>query len=199
MYFAGISPVFIHTDLPDLWIERRSLWVQLSAVTGQPSPDQQLDDHRFTVMGLLVETHAGVRAACDPQLAAGGMSTSTFEVLLRLARSPGGRLPMTELALQTTLSNSGLTRVVDRLLERDWAVRSQDPDDRRVFYAVITPAGLDALMALVPGHLEVVDRLITDVLDPDELAAFMDALRKIRAVAKPGSDPSLAVAEAEAS
>ncbi len=37
-------------------------------------------------------------------------------MLIRLARSPDQRLRMTELAGQSTLSNSGLTRVVDRLL-----------------------------------------------------------------------------------
>lgn len=154
-----------------------------------PATLDQLDDERFTVMGLLVEAHAGVRAACDPQLAAGGMSASTFEVLLRLARSPGRRMQMTELALQTTLSNSGLTRVVDRLMEKGYATREQDVDDRRVFHAVLTDAGLDALLARVPGHLEVVSALITEVLEPDELAVFTRALRKIRQVAKPGADP----------
>ena len=161
-------------------------------MTATSSPDPLLDDDRFTVMGLLVETHAGVRSVCDPQLAAAGMSSSTFEVLLRLARSPGGRLPMSELAGQTTLSNSGLTRVVDRLLDRGWAERAQDDDDRRVYYAVISPAGLEALLGLVPGHLELVSRLITEVLEPDELDALMSALRKIRAVAKPEADPAYA-------
>ena len=41
-----------------------------------------------------------------------------FDVLIRLARSPGQQLRMTDLATQTALSTSGITRVVDRLEKR---------------------------------------------------------------------------------
>ena len=64
---------------------------------------------------------------------------------MRLARSPGRRLRMTDLAGQTSLSTSGVTRVVDRM-DRDGLVRREAcASDRRSSYAVITDAGLARL------------------------------------------------------
>ncbi|WP_421119584.1 MarR family winged helix-turn-helix transcriptional regulator [Aquihabitans daechungensis] len=148
-----------------------------------------LADARLTTMGLLMETHAGLRAAYEPDLEAHGLTGSAFDVLIRLARSADQRLRMTELAGQSTLSNSGFTRVVDRLLEAGLVERRRHPGDRRSFYAVLTPAGLDRVLAALPSHLAIIERTVIDVLDPDELAALERALRKVRAVVKPEADP----------
>jgi DNA-binding MarR family transcriptional regulator len=150
-----------------------------------------LQDPRLTTMGLLLETQSGVRAIVESDLEEHGVTASAFEVLIRLARSPDHGLRMTELAAQSTLSNSGLTRVVDRLGEAGYVDRIQHEQDRRVFHAVITDAGLALLHKVLPSHLATVDEALTGVLDPEELAAFVAALRKIRRVVKPGADPAL--------
>ena len=150
-----------------------------------------LDDPRLTAMGLCHETHSGLIAAVEPGLAEHGFTSSSFEVLIRLARSVGHRLQMTELARQSTLSNSGLTRVVDRLEDGGLARRVQDGADKRIWYTELTPRGLDALLSSLPDHIETVDAVLTSVLDASELEAFTAALRKIRAVVKPGADPEL--------
>ena len=46
---------------------------------------------------------------------------------------------MTDLAAQTSLTTSGITRVVDRLVERGLVTRQACATDRRTTYAVITP------------------------------------------------------------
>ncbi|MCU1454437.1 MAG: transcriptional regulator MarR family [Acidimicrobiales bacterium] len=148
------------------------------------------DDERLTAMGLLLEAHAGLTAAFMPQLAELGLPGPSFEVLLRLARSPGGRLRMTELAAQSTLTTSGLTRLVDRLEERGLVRREPCETDRRGFFTVLTPAGRRKVARAVPPHLETVDRILTGVLEPAELDALLHALRKVRAVVKPGADPA---------
>lgn len=163
-----------------------------------PSPSPLLTDPRLTTMGLLVEVHAGLRRAADPDLEAHGLAGSSFDVLIRLARSPQQRLRMTDVAAQSTLSNSGLTRVVDRLLEAGLVERVRDETDKRVFYAVLTPAGLERVLGALPSHLAILDRSLTEVLDPEELAAFEAALRKVRAVVLPGADPAHATPTAPA-
>ncbi len=45
-----------------------------------------------------------------------GISGPFFEVLLRVGRSPGGRLNMSELAEQLGLTSGGTTRLVDRMV-----------------------------------------------------------------------------------
>lgn len=153
--------------------------------------DPVFDDRRLTAMGLLTEVYAAISAEIEHDLADGGLTGSLFEVMIRLCRSPGGRLRMTELATQSTLTSSGLTRVVDRL-ERDGFVRREPCEhDRRGFWASITDAGLERMTAILPGHLEAIDRAFTSVIAPDELDRFLTTLRAIRAAVSPGSDPQV--------
>ena len=140
-------------------------------------------------MGLLVETHAGIMDAVARDLAAVGAQVSSFEVLLRLARSADHRLRMTELAAQTSLTNSGLTRLIDRLATAGLVERSICETDRRGYYASITQDGLDRLAEALPTHLDTIEQVLTGVVDQDELEGFVNTLRKLRAVVNPCSDP----------
>ncbi len=190
MYFAGIRPRFIHTHPESCGLGGGGTGYRLLPMPRSPR-NHLHDDPRLTAMGLLIEAHAGVRAAVEADLEAHGVTGTAFEVLLRLARSPDQRLRMSDLAAQATLSPSGLTRVVDRLFASGFAEREQHERDRRVFHAVITDAGRDLVDSVLPSHLEVVERSFTGVLDPDELDALCRALRKVRAVVRPASDPDL--------
>lgn len=144
-----------------------------------------LDDPRLTAAGLLTEVFTGVMARITPSLTEAGLSAIDFETLLRLARSPGQRLRMSDLAAQTNLSTSGVTRVVDRL-ERDGLVaREACMSDRRASYAVITEAGLARLTAVLPQHLEDIETWFTGLLTPEQLDALLNALRTIRDVVRP--------------
>jgi DNA-binding MarR family transcriptional regulator len=151
-----------------------------------------LDDPRLTAMGLFAEAYVGLTGRLGSHLEQHRLSIVEFEVLMRLARSPGGRLRMTDLAAQTSLSTSGVTRVVDRM-ERDELVRRQAcPSDRRSSYAVITAAGLTRLDETVPGQLELVERWVFGQLEPAQLDTMLQALRTIRDAVHPcataGSD-----------
>lgn len=132
-----------------------------------------------------------MRTVVGNGLAEAGIGASEFDVVIRLARSDGFRLRMTDLAAQTTLSNSGLTRVIDRLEGAGLVDRNQDGADRRVWWARLTDEGLEQVLDVLPDHLATVDEILTGVLDAQELQDLCRALRKIRAVVKPGSDPSL--------
>jgi DNA-binding MarR family transcriptional regulator len=143
------------------------------------------DDPRFTAIGLFAEVYTGLTNRFATQLEKHRLSGVEFEVLMRLARSPGSRLRMTDLAAQTSLSTSGVTRVVDRM-ERDGLVcRQACPSDRRSSYAVITQAGLARLDEVVPGHLELVQQWFIGQLPPDQLEALLSALRTLRDAVNP--------------
>lgn len=149
--------------------------------------DALLDDPRLTAMGLLEETRAGIQEAMAAQLAEHKLSPLEFEVLLRLSRSPGRRLRMTDLASQVLMSASGLTRVVDRLEAASLVERASCSEDRRGTWAALTPAGLQRLTEALPGHLEVLDRLYSGVLSTEELERLTELLRKVRDVVRPGA------------
>ncbi|BCJ43659.1 hypothetical protein GCM10010168_40320 [Actinoplanes ianthinogenes] len=144
-----------------------------------------LDDPRLTAVGLLAEAYTGLMNRLAAQFEEHRLSTVEFEVLMRLARSPGHRLRMTDLAGQTTLSTSGVTRVVDRM-ERDGLVRREAcPSDRRSSYAVITEVGQERLAQVLPGHLELVQRWYAGLLPQDRFDQLLDSLRTIRDAVNP--------------
>lgn len=146
---------------------------------------EPFDDPRITAAGLFAEAYTGLACRFAGQYAEHGLSSIEFEVLIRLARSPDHRLRMTDLSAQTSLTTSGVTRVIDRL-ERDGLVnRVACATDRRSLYAVISQQGRDRLARVLPGHLEMIDRYLTGVLSPAELETFLGSLRRLRDAVRP--------------
>jgi MarR family transcriptional regulator, 2-MHQ and catechol-resistance regulon repressor len=150
--------------------------------------EEATDDPRLTAVGLVFEAHAGLKAQLERRLEAEvGIPIQWFEVLLRLARSPGHRLRMSDLAAQTSVTPSGLTRVVDRLCEARLVARESCREDRRSWYATLTPEGRARLDAAVPAHLRHIDEVVGSVLDPDELDQLAALVRKLRDATNPAA------------
>lgn len=146
-----------------------------------------VDDPRITAVGLFSEAYTGLTGRLAGQIAEHGLALIEFEVLLRLSRSPEGQLRMTDLSTQTTLTTSGVTRVVDRL-ERDGLVqRTACPSDRRSSYTVITRAGRERLASILPGHLDLIGQWFTGLLASDQLTSLLTGLRVIRDAVRPGA------------
>jgi MarR family 2-MHQ and catechol resistance regulon transcriptional repressor len=140
-----------------------------------------LQDERLTTVGLLAETWAGLHTRLERLLRQEcGLSTQWFEVLLRLARSPGQRLRMCDLAAQVSISPSGLTRAVDRLEAEGLVARDQCPSDRRVSWAQLTEAGLARVEEAVPIHLRHVEEHVMAPLDAADVAELTRVLRTLR-------------------
>ncbi|MFC0866294.1 MarR family winged helix-turn-helix transcriptional regulator [Sphaerimonospora cavernae] len=143
------------------------------------------DDPRLTAMGLLAEVFTGLTGKTNPTFAEAGISEVDFETLIRLARSPEQRLRMSDLAAQTSLSTSGITRVVDRLEREGLVARHPCASDRRASYAALTEAGAARLEQVLPQHLKDIETWFTGLLSPDQLDRFLEALRVIRDVVRP--------------
>lgn len=144
-----------------------------------------LDDPRLTAVGLFMEAHLGLTAKLSPRFAEFGLSETEYEVLLRLARSPGRRLRMSDLSAQTSLSTSGITRVVDRMERGGLAVRESCETDRRGTWARLTDAGATRVTETLGPHLDDVEKWFTGRLSKDQLEALTDALRVIRDAVHP--------------
>jgi MarR family 2-MHQ and catechol resistance regulon transcriptional repressor len=147
-----------------------------------------LDDPRLTVAGLLSETWVGFAGRIAAQLSEHGLDGAEFEVLLRLARSPDGLLRMSDLAAQTSLTSSGITRLVDRLVAAASVQRQACTTDRRTTYAVVTDKGRARLEAALPGHLDLIQRWLVGPIPSEELAAFVATLRTLRDGVRPGAE-----------
>jgi MarR family transcriptional regulator, 2-MHQ and catechol-resistance regulon repressor len=145
------------------------------------------DDSRLTAMGLVMEVHAGLAARFAAQFEEHDLSSVEFEVLMRLARSPQHELRMTDLASQTSLSTSGVTRVVDRM-ERDGLLcRRACPSDRRSAYAVVTESGMTRLGETLPGHIQLIQDWFIGQLGSAALDNLLESLRIVRDAVHPGA------------
>jgi DNA-binding MarR family transcriptional regulator len=141
------------------------------------------DDERIRGFGLLHEAHRRLDRAFNCSLEqACGISGPFFEVLLRVGRSPGARLNMSELAGQLGLTSGGTTRLVDRAVAAGLVERESCPSDRRVQWVVLSEAGEQKLDEALVIHLQDLQREFFDRLEPGEIAVLERALDKLRAV-----------------
>lgn len=102
-----------------------------------------------------LRAHARVARRLDEDLRTRhGLSLQEYEALLHLAESPERRLRMGRLADSLLLSKSGVTRLVDRLVDDGLVERTSCPSDARGAEASITPNGLARLRSAAPTHLD---------------------------------------------
>jgi DNA-binding MarR family transcriptional regulator len=147
----------------------------------------ELDDPNITLAGLLFEVHDGLTNRL------GTKKSPTNEVLIRLARSPHESLRMSDLAAQVTMSASGLSRAIDRLVASGSIERVACDYDRRVVHARLTDQGRAELDAMLPDHRRLLEEAFS-VLTPAERDRFEALLRKLRCQVNPeavqASDPA---------
>ncbi len=111
------------------------------------------DESLISTFGRLVEAESRLTRLLGARLeAAHGLPLAWFEVLLRLSRSLDGRMTMTVLAEQISLTTGGVTRLVDRMQQAGLVERRPCDTDRRVIYAAVTPRGRDRLQESSAGH-----------------------------------------------
>jgi DNA-binding MarR family transcriptional regulator len=135
-----------------------------------------------TAWRLFIHAHAGLLEVLETELRAErGLPLTWFEVLLFLSRAPDRRLRMTALAGSLLLSKSGLTRLVDRMVDAGLIERSVCPSDRRGVFVGLSRRGIEEFEAALPIHLEGVEEHFARHLGPGELEAMESALSKILA------------------
>lgn len=146
-----------------------------------PSLDDLLDDPNIETFGMLVEAHNEVLHLTQRHLESSAeVPVAWLGVLLRLARSPGQRLRMSELARDMTMSTSGLTRLIDRIEAAGHVRRESCPEDRRGFHAALTDEGRAVLERAVPCHVADLGRTIGEALAPGDRTELVRLLRQLR-------------------
>jgi DNA-binding MarR family transcriptional regulator len=121
----------------------------MPAKTGQR--DQLLDR-----WNELEAEHARVREALEHRLQREHrLSLTEYEVLRRLSDAPQGHRRIQELAEEIHLSQSALSRLVQRLEDDGFVCRNVCDHDRRGVYACVTDAGRKAQAEAHPTHVSV--------------------------------------------
>jgi DNA-binding MarR family transcriptional regulator len=156
---------------------------------------EALQDPRVTSWSMLLEAQAAVRRVLARELdAALGLPPTWFEVLLRLGRTPGGRLRMSELATAVAFSSGGFTRLADRMEAAGLLRREACRTDRRSAFAVLTPEGRAMLERAAAVHLEGLQRHYFVHLTAEEAVLIEAAMRRVHT----GQVAAAEAAEAEA-
>jgi DNA-binding MarR family transcriptional regulator len=113
--------------------------------------------------GELEARHARVREAMEHALQREHrLSLSEYEVLRRLAEAPKGHRRIQELADEIHLSQSALSRLVQRLEDDGYVSRSVCDHDRRGVYACVTDAGRRAQSEAHPTQVSVLAETLGD-------------------------------------
>ncbi len=148
---------------------------------GRSTRVKELAPNELAAWRGLLRVHSALVAELDRELELEhGLPLTHYEVLLYLEAAPGHKLRMTELAASVLLSQSGVTRLVDRL-EHDGLVRREPcPDDRRGLLASITPAGRRRLEEARPTHLAGVRARFLSHLGDAELGLLAATWERVR-------------------
>jgi DNA-binding MarR family transcriptional regulator len=147
----------------------------------QTSTVKRLSPLEFGAWVGFLRVHASLVRQLDSELeTAHGLPLTQYEVLLHLDAAPERRLRMTELARSVLLSQSGVTRLVDRLEAQGLVIREPCPEDRRGLLARITDEGRRRLAEARPTHLAGIRRLFVEHFDDDELRRLAQAWERVR-------------------
>jgi DNA-binding MarR family transcriptional regulator len=104
------------------------------------------------------------------------LSVNQYSILMFLSEAEGRQLRIGDLADSTSLTLSGITRLVTRLVDDGLVERKRCEDDGRGFYAVLTQRGFARLKQAYPTHLASARRHVLDHLRGFDLDALAEAL-----------------------
>ena len=108
-----------------------------------------------------------------------GITLQQFNVLRILRGAQGKPMPTLEIGARLIEQTPGITRLLDRLEEKELVRRVRCTEDRRQVHCFITPAGLE-LLGRLDAPVTEVDDLPGRVLGDGELASLVASLDRIR-------------------
>ena len=125
------------------------------------TPDVESPGDVVAAWREMVACHAAICAALEHELGERhAIGVSDFEVLDRLAESPEGQCRAQDLAESVHLSQSALSRLVDRLVKNALVERCACDMDRRGIFVVLTPEGLRRQAEAAVTHRDILARLL---------------------------------------
>jgi DNA-binding MarR family transcriptional regulator len=158
-------------------------------------------DPRLAPWRAFLLAHARVSRRLDEELRLEhDLSIAEYDTLLTLALAPARRMRMGPLAERVTLSKSGVTRLIDRLVGDELVERSTCASDARGAEAVLTERGLARLRQASPTHLRGISEHFLSILDDRDLDVIERSMTAVaRQAGAEADDPLQAVASAEPS
>jgi DNA-binding MarR family transcriptional regulator len=140
-----------------------------------------LTDEELAVWEGFVRLHAELLTELDRDLrVAHGLPLVHYKVLIHLDRAPDQGLRMMDLAYMVHMTQSGATRLVDRMEKDGYVVRDHCVNDARVAYARLTQSGKELLVKARPTHLAAIRKRFLGCFDQAELAQLAATWERVR-------------------
>jgi DNA-binding MarR family transcriptional regulator len=148
----------------------------------------RLDGTALEAWRSFLQSHASILRELDADLVAEhGMTSRDYEVLLYLSQEPGRALGMSALAEATMLTRSGITRLIDGLVDNGLIERVACAKDARVSYAKLTDAGYDKLRSAGCTHIAGIRRMFLEHYTPEEIDVLASLLGRLPGATHHGS------------
>lgn len=152
----------------------------MAAPADTPTDDGPLSERELAAWRGMLRVHAQVTQQLDAQMREEhGLTVSQYEVLLFLADAPERRMRMADLASRVLLTRSGMTRLVDRLVDLGCVERCAAEGDGRGAYAQLTETGAAALTAAQRTHRRGVRDEFLSKLGVDDQTALGSAWSRL--------------------
>ena len=117
--------------------------------------------------------------ALDSDLDSHDLSMPDYEILAQLSDAPDRRMRMSELADVAMLSRSRLSHRMKVMEKAGWVRREACPEDKRGFFAIMTPKGWKAIVAAAPDHVASVRSRFLDVLDKNDQKILAEIFTRV--------------------
>ena len=132
-----------------------------------------------------MRAHAATAKALEQQLGGtAGLTLSEYDVLFNMAEGPKDGLRPTDLAERIMLTKSGLTRLLDRLVEIGYVERRACPTDRRGQLVLLTSEGRRTFKRAAPTVVRGIGAFFSEVLEGREIEAFARSCERVARAAE---------------
>ena len=163
------------------------------ATLGSPAdPEASISEDQLAAWRAFLRAHGTMLRRIARDLEEADLPPlSWYDVLACLRDAPGKRLRQVEIAERVLLSNSGLSRLIDRMEKAEVVRRTSCATDRRSYHVELTAHGEEMLKRMWPVYARGVAEDFLPALgnNPCEIRRVLDEIGQ-SCDAQPGSPPA---------
>lgn len=128
----------------------------------------------------LFRAQVSVMRQLNAEFPTGELSLNEYDVLFNLSKQPNRQLRIRDLNTHLLLTQPSVSRLVDRLVARQFVRKEADPGDGRGTIVCLTDTGYDLFRKVAVSHAESIHRRVGGSLTAEELKTLTAISTKLR-------------------
>lgn len=109
------------------------------------------------------------------------LTFNEYDVMFTIAREPERQIRLRDLTRNVLISQSSVSRLVDRLVARGLVAKCSDPNDARGAVVSLTDAGVTMFRTVATEHSAAINRVVGGALTEGELDQLRAITHKLQA------------------